>query len=61
VYHPKTAALNITERVELISANFIRCSVVTETNRVATWMDEQLGYLGAKLEHNSCTKSPALL
>ncbi|XP_016930962.4 E3 ubiquitin-protein ligase hyd [Drosophila suzukii] len=55
VYHPKTAALNITERVELISANFIRCSVVTETNRVATWMDEQLGYLGAKLEHNSCS------
>ncbi|KAH8242648.1 hypothetical protein KR032_000861, partial [Drosophila birchii] len=55
VYHPKTAALNIAERVELISANFIRCSVVTETNRVATWMDEQLGYLGAKLEHTSCT------
>ncbi|XP_017092018.2 E3 ubiquitin-protein ligase hyd [Drosophila bipectinata] len=55
VYHPKTVTLNITERVELISANFIRCSVVTETNRVATWMDEQLGYLGAKLEHNSCS------
>lgn len=44
-------ALNIGEKVELISANFIRCSVVTESNRVATWMDEQLGYLGAKLEH----------
>ncbi|XP_017873446.1 PREDICTED: E3 ubiquitin-protein ligase hyd isoform X2 [Drosophila arizonae] len=51
VYHPKTMALNIGEKVELISANFIRCSVVTESNRVATWMDEQLGYLGAKLEH----------
>lgn len=25
--------------------------MVTETNRVATWMDEQLGYIGAKLEH----------
>lgn len=24
---------------------------MTENNRVATWMDEQLGYLGAKLEH----------
>ncbi|KAH8369432.1 hypothetical protein KR009_010813 [Drosophila setifemur] len=55
IYHPKTVSLNITERVELISANFIRCSVVTETNRVATWMDEQLGYLGAKLEHASCS------
>lgn len=43
--------LNIAEKVELISANFIRCSIVTESNRVATWMDEQLGYLGAKLEH----------
>ncbi|KAH8294942.1 hypothetical protein KR018_004468 [Drosophila ironensis] len=53
VYHPKTTALNIAEKVELISANFIRCSVVTESNRVATWMDEQLGYLGAKLEHAS--------
>ncbi|XP_034475601.1 E3 ubiquitin-protein ligase hyd [Drosophila innubila] len=51
VFHPKTVALGITEKVELISANFIRCSVVTESNRVATWMDEQLGYLGAKLEH----------
>ncbi|XP_068157779.1 E3 ubiquitin-protein ligase hyd isoform X1 [Drosophila tropicalis] len=54
VYHPKTVALNINEGVQLISANFIRCSVVTETNRVATWMDEQLGYLGAKLEHSVC-------
>ncbi|XP_037950085.1 E3 ubiquitin-protein ligase hyd isoform X2 [Teleopsis dalmanni] len=53
VYHPKTLHLNITEKIELISANFIRCSVVTESNRVATWMDEQLGYLGAKLEHAS--------
>lgn len=53
MYHPKTLSLNITEKVELLSANFIRCSVVTESNRVATWMDEQLGYLGSKLEHVS--------
>ncbi|XP_017846381.1 E3 ubiquitin-protein ligase hyd isoform X2 [Drosophila busckii] len=53
VYHPKTITLNIAEKVELMSANFIRCSIVTESNRVATWMDEQLGYLGAKLEHTS--------
>ncbi|XP_017139652.1 E3 ubiquitin-protein ligase hyd isoform X1 [Drosophila miranda] len=55
MYHPKTLALNINERVVHISANFIRCSVVTESNRVATWMDEQLGYLGAKLDHTCCT------
>ncbi|XP_030371392.1 E3 ubiquitin-protein ligase hyd isoform X3 [Scaptodrosophila lebanonensis] len=53
IYHPKTLPLNITEKVELISANFIRCSVVTESNRVATWMDEQLGQHGAKLEHSA--------
>ncbi|XP_064552253.1 E3 ubiquitin-protein ligase hyd [Drosophila montana] len=53
IYHPKTLSLNIAEKVELISANFIRCSIVTESNRVATWMDEQLGYLGAKLEHTA--------
>ncbi|XP_022226183.2 E3 ubiquitin-protein ligase hyd isoform X3 [Drosophila obscura] len=55
IYHPKTLTLNINERIVHISANFIRCSVVTESNRVATWMDEQLGYLGAKLEHTCCT------
>ncbi|XP_062127292.1 E3 ubiquitin-protein ligase hyd [Drosophila sulfurigaster albostrigata] len=53
IFHPKSMSLNIVEKVELISANFIRCSIVTETNRVATWMDEQLGYLGAKLEHTA--------
>uniref|UniRef100_W8BVH1 HECT-type E3 ubiquitin transferase n=1 Tax=Ceratitis capitata TaxID=7213 RepID=W8BVH1_CERCA len=51
VYHSKTLSLNITEKVEQISANFIRCSVVTESGRVATWMDDYLGYLGGKLEH----------
>ncbi|XP_054747498.1 E3 ubiquitin-protein ligase hyd isoform X1 [Anastrepha obliqua] len=51
VYHSKTISLNVTEKVEQISANFIRCSVVTETGRVATWMDDQLGHLGAKFEH----------
>ncbi|XP_067616130.1 E3 ubiquitin-protein ligase hyd isoform X2 [Eurosta solidaginis] len=53
VYHPKTASLNITEKVVKIAANFIRCSVLTEEGRVATWMDDQLGYLGSKLEHST--------
>lgn len=51
VFHPKTLPLNLNEKIEQISANFIRCSVVTVSDRVATWMDEQLGYIGAKLEH----------
>ncbi|XP_059219991.1 E3 ubiquitin-protein ligase hyd isoform X2 [Stomoxys calcitrans] len=61
VYHPKTSSLNITEKIEHISANFIRCSVVTENSRVATWMDEQLGYIGNKLEHPSILFSEFIL
>ncbi|TMW46195.1 hypothetical protein DOY81_008725 [Sarcophaga bullata] len=61
VYHPKTITLNLTEKIELISANFIRCSVVTESNRVATWMDDQLGYIGAKLEHAAISFSEFVL
>ncbi|XP_017473114.1 PREDICTED: E3 ubiquitin-protein ligase hyd isoform X1 [Rhagoletis zephyria] len=53
VYHPKTSSLNITEKVQQISANFIRCSVVSESGRVASWMDDHLGYLGAKFEHSA--------
>lgn len=61
VYHPKTLALNLSEKIELISANFIRCTVVTESNRVATWMDEQLGYIGAKLEHAAISFSEFIM
>lgn len=39
----------------MISATAIRCSVVTESNRVATWMDEALGNAGSKLEHAGLT------
>lgn len=36
-----------------ISATSIRCSVATESNRIATWMDELLGHAGVKLEQAS--------
>lgn len=52
IFHPKTQVLNlIYEKIVHISATAIRCSVATEQNRVATWMDELLGHAGAKLEH----------
>lgn len=52
IFHPKTQFLNLTyEKVTHISATSIRCTVATETNRVATWMDELLGQAGSKLEH----------
>lgn len=52
IFHPKTQSLNlIYEKVCQISASSIRCTIATESNRVATWMDEQLGHTGSKLEH----------
>lgn len=51
VFHPKTLSLNINEKISKISANSIRCTVATETNRIATWMDEHLGSHGIKFEH----------
>lgn len=53
IFHPKTLLLNLVyEKVVHISATAIRCSVATEQQRIATWMDEQLGQAAAgKLEH----------
>lgn len=56
IFHPKTQALNlIYEKIVHISATSIRCTVSTENNRVATWMDELLGHAGNKLEHGATT------
>ncbi|XP_055716882.1 E3 ubiquitin-protein ligase hyd isoform X7 [Phlebotomus papatasi] len=56
IHHPKTVSLNLTfEKVIHISATSIRCTVGTESNRVATWMDELLGHAGSKLEHTPLT------
>ncbi|XP_001947833.2 E3 ubiquitin-protein ligase UBR5 isoform X3 [Acyrthosiphon pisum] len=54
VHHPKTNALGLTnEKVVLLSGTIIRVSVVTESNKVATWMDESLTHAAtaSKLEH----------
>lgn len=56
VFHPKTIPLNlVSEKVIHISATSIRCTVATESNRIATWMDELLGHAGLKLEHSAIT------
>jgi E3 ubiquitin-protein ligase EDD1 len=39
------------EKVVMISASMVRCSVVTESSKVATWLDESIAAYGAKLEH----------
>lgn len=54
IHHPKTLTLGLAnEKIVQISASIIRCSVVTESAKIATWMDETLGYAGNKLEHPS--------
>lgn len=51
VHHPKTVSLGLVgERVVGISAAGVRCSVVTESGRVATWLDETLADVATKLE-----------
>ncbi|XP_043283698.1 E3 ubiquitin-protein ligase UBR5 isoform X2 [Venturia canescens] len=52
VHHPKTIPLALTgEKVVNISATAIRCSVSTESGKVATWLDELLGHVASRLEH----------
>lgn len=48
--HPKAERLLLTsERVVDISATSVRCSVLTSSGRVATWVDDTLGDVGARI------------
>ncbi|XP_014299219.1 E3 ubiquitin-protein ligase UBR5 [Microplitis demolitor] len=52
IHHPKTISLALVgEKVVNISATAIRCSVSTESGKVATWLDELLGHVASRLEH----------
>ncbi|XP_067216708.1 E3 ubiquitin-protein ligase UBR5 isoform X3 [Linepithema humile] len=52
VHHPRTIPLALTtEKIVNISATAIRCSVSTESGKVATWLDELLGHVASRLEH----------
>ncbi|XP_025994709.1 E3 ubiquitin-protein ligase hyd isoform X3 [Solenopsis invicta] len=52
VHHPKAIPLALTtEKIVNISATAIRCSVNTESGKVATWLDELLGHVASRLEH----------
>lgn len=41
------------DRVTMLSASAIRASLVTESGRVATWMDETVSHICGKLEHTA--------
>lgn len=50
--HPRSLSLGLNaEKVVKISASNIRCSVVTESGKVATWFDESISHVCSKLEH----------
>lgn len=53
MFHSKAAGLGLAgEVVLLLSACSVRCTVATESGRVATWVDEALGHhVAARLEH----------
>lgn len=52
MHHPKIIPLALTtEKIINISATAIRCSVSTESGKVATWLDELLGHVASRLEH----------
>ncbi|KAJ8353856.1 hypothetical protein SKAU_G00214230 [Synaphobranchus kaupii] len=54
VHHPRTSFLGLTnEKITLLSANSIRATVATETNKVTTWVDDTLNTVASKLEHGT--------
>ncbi|KAH3897177.1 hypothetical protein DPMN_021362, partial [Dreissena polymorpha] len=56
IHHPKTIALGLQhEKIVGLSACPVRASVFTESDRVATWVDDSLTYVAAKLEHPAQT------
>jgi E3 ubiquitin-protein ligase EDD1 len=54
IKHPKTLILKLfNEKIRNLSANLIRASILTETNRLATWIDESLATpIHHKLQHS---------
>jgi E3 ubiquitin-protein ligase EDD1 len=52
--HPRAGSFGLTnEKVVKISASNIRCSVVTESGKVATWLDDSVAHVCSKLEHSA--------
>ncbi|KAJ8386321.1 hypothetical protein AAFF_G00175170 [Aldrovandia affinis] len=53
-HHPRASFLALTnEKITLLSANSIRATVATESNKVATWVDDTLSTVASKLEHSA--------
>ncbi|XP_078331394.1 E3 ubiquitin-protein ligase UBR5-like isoform X2 [Crassostrea virginica] len=56
IRHPKVLALGLqNERIMGLSACGVRASVFTESNKVATWVDDTLNSVASRLEHPAQT------
>lgn len=56
IRHPKVIPLGLqNERIMGLSACGVRASVFTESNKVATWVDDTLNSVASKLEHQAQT------
>ncbi|XP_022696858.1 E3 ubiquitin-protein ligase UBR5-like isoform X3 [Varroa jacobsoni] len=54
VFHPKTITLNLLhERISMLDGRCARASVVTESGKVATFVDESLGPVAFRLEQQA--------
>lgn len=52
VTHPRSPGLGLTnEKVTYISSSLIRCTVASDSGKVATWMDESIAHVSGRLEH----------
>lgn len=52
IHHPKVLQLGLLgEKIQIISACSTRCSVITETGKMATWVDDLLSAASSKLEN----------
>ena len=52
VYHPRVVSLGLqNEKISMIAGNCARASVLTESNKIASWMDETISIVASKLEH----------
>ncbi|XP_071034360.1 E3 ubiquitin-protein ligase UBR5 isoform X5 [Parasteatoda tepidariorum] len=54
VYHPRTVGLSLSgEQIVLLSTCSVRATVVTESGKCATWLDDSLSLISSKLDHSA--------
>nr|XP_027205852.1 E3 ubiquitin-protein ligase UBR5-like isoform X2 [Dermatophagoides pteronyssinus] len=53
-FHPRVPSLGLlSEKIQHLAASVVRATVVTDTNKLATWMDESIAAAAWKLEHSA--------